>query len=169
MPKHVTKISEPTIVNLPERPYLGIRIQTPFDGMFKQVTLIKRELNQWFKAQRIAPGTPPFLRYHVIDMRGEMDVAYGVILESPLPADERVTAGVLPAGRYARLVYSGSGLQGHKALLDWIRDQQLPVERWESEKGDVFGCRYEAYLTDPKVEPLKTRWDIELAIKLADE
>ena len=36
-------------------------------------------------------------------------------------------------------------------------------------KRDNFRCRYEMFLTDPKVEPRKTKWSIELAIKLVDE
>ncbi|GAA3015081.1 hypothetical protein GCM10017559_43080 [Streptosporangium longisporum] len=39
----------------------------------------------------------------------------------------------------------------------------------ENPAGDRFGCRYEAYLTDPRSERMKTRWRIELAIRLADE
>jgi hypothetical protein len=35
--------------------------------------------------------------------------------------------------------------------------------------GDRFACRYEAYLTDPRTERMKTRWQIELAIRLADD
>jgi hypothetical protein len=31
--------------------------------------------------------------------------------------------------------------------------------------GDRFGCRYEAYLTDPRDEPRKTKWEIELNIR----
>jgi len=34
--------------------------------------------------------------------------------------------------------------------------------------GDAFACRYEAYLTDYQVEPRKTKWQVDLAIKLAD-
>jgi len=34
-------------------------------------------------------------------------------------------------------------------------------------EADRFACRYEAYLTDPKLEPRKKQWKIELACKLA--
>jgi hypothetical protein len=83
--------------------------------------------------------------------------------------DGRVLSGSLPAGRYASLIYSGSGLQGNKALIEYIRDNDLPVDRWDDPKGDAFRCRYEMYLTDPKVEPRKTKWDIEVAFKLMAE
>ena len=35
--------------------------------------------------------------------------------------------------------------------------------------GDAFGCRYEAYLTDYRLEPRKSVWEVELAIKLSDD
>ncbi len=169
MAKNVNKTSEPKIDFREEQPYLGIRIQTPFEGMFKQVGIITKELNKWFKAHDIAPQTPPFLRYHVIDMKGEMDIEYGIPVQTPHAGDDRVRPDVLPAGRYASLIYSGSGLQGNKALIKWAIEHNLPFDRWDDDKGDAFRCRYEAFLTDPKIEPRKTKWDIEMAIKLVDE
>jgi hypothetical protein len=34
---------------------------------------------------------------------------------------------------------------------------------------DMFACRYEAYLTDYRVETRKMEWIIDLAIKLVEE
>ena len=171
MAKNVNTQSEPVIEEKPEVPYLGIRIQTPFEGMFKQVGIIQKELERWFKAQGITPNGSPLLRYHVIDMKGEMDIEYGIPVEASLTsrADGRVTASVLPAGRYASLIYTGSGLQGNGALSRWIQINHIPSDRWDTDQGDNFRCRYEMFLTDPKVEPRKTKWDIEVAIKLLDE
>ena len=85
-----------------------------------------------------------------------------------MPAAGRVAVDRSPAGRYASLIYQGHGLTGNKALLAWAAAQGLVWDRWETPEGDAFRARYERYLTDPRVEPRKTRWDIELAIKLAD-
>jgi effector-binding domain-containing protein len=105
----------------------------------------------------------------VVDMAGEMDIEVGIPVESALSGDKRVKPGVLPAGRYASLIYIGHGLTGNKALLRFGQDNNLVWDHWDDAKGDVFAARYEAYLTDPKVEHRKTKWEIELAIKLADE
>ena len=35
--------------------------------------------------------------------------------------------------------------------------------------GDRFGGRYEMYVTDPRSERMKTRWQIELGIRLASK
>jgi len=45
----------------------------------------------------------------------------------------------------------------------------MDFDRWDTEQGDNFRGRYETYLTDPTVEPRKSKWQIEVAIKLADQ
>jgi hypothetical protein len=96
-----------------------------------------------------------------------MDVEVGVLTGGPLEGDDRVRTGVLPAGRYATLVYVNHGLRANKALLDWAAAEGLAPDRADDPAGDRFGCRYEAYLTDPRTERMKTRWQIELAFRLA--
>ena len=77
-------------------------------------------------------------------------------------------SGVLPAGRYATLVYRGVGTAANRALIEWARARGVDFDRSDVPEGDRFACRYEAYLTDPNVEPRKKQWKIELAFKLAD-
>ena len=60
----------------------------------------------WAK-QSLDPAGPPFIRYHVIDMQGLMDVEMGIPVASILSGDGRISPGVLPAGRYASLIYTG--------------------------------------------------------------
>lgn len=163
-----TTTTEPKIDQRTEQPYMGIRIQTPFKGMFKHIDKLSKELPKWFKEQGIEPAAPPFLRYHIIDMEGEMDIEYGIPVHEPVQGDERVTAGALPAGRYLSLVYVGNGYTGNKNLIEWARANGLKWDRWDDPKGDGFRSRYETYLTDSKIEPRKTRWQIEVAIKLAE-
>jgi effector-binding domain-containing protein len=165
----MTTVSEIRIDQRVEKPTLGIRIQTPFSGMFKIVDQLRKEMSAWLKQQDVELAGPPFLRYHVIDMAGEMDIEYGIPVAEASPGDGRVTAGLIPAGRYASLVYSGSGLTGNKTLIEWARAKGITWDRWDDEKGDAFWARYESYLTDPKIEHRKTKWKIEVAIKLADD
>lgn len=162
-------ISEPKVEYRAEKLTMGIRTIAPFKGMFAVVDQLAKELRTWVKQQGIADQGPFFLRYHVIDMNGPMDIELGFVVTSPLPGDERVTPGILPPGRYATLIYTGSGLQGNKALLGWAKAHNIALDRWNEPMGDAFRCRYEAYLTDYRVEPRKKRWEIDLAIKVADE
>ena len=90
-------------------------------------------------------------------------------LRKALPDDGQVKSGVLPAGRYASLIFSGGGISGNRALIEWVRAQGLEFDRWDTEQGDNFRGRYETYLTDPRIEPRKSWWQIEVAIKLADK
>ena len=76
---------------------------------------------------------------------------------------------MVPAGRYASLVYAGGGISGNRALIEWVRAQGMDFDRWDTEQGDNFRGRYETYLTYPKIEPRKSKWQIEVAIKLVDK
>jgi len=165
----MTTIGSPKIDKRPKITYMGIRITAPFQGMSKEIGRIAGRLNEWVEENRIKTSGLPFLRYHVIDMRGFMDIEYCVPLRKALPDDGDVKAGVLPAGKYASLIYSGGGISGNRALIEWVRAQGMDFDRWDTERGDNFRGRYETYLTDPKLEPRKSRWQIEVAIKLADK
>jgi len=164
----MTTVGKPKIDERPEQQYMGIRTQTPFKGMFSVVTKLFKEINGWTKKQGIEPAGPPFLRYHVIDMEGDMDIEVGIPVKKPMSGDGRVCPGVLPGGRYASLIYIGNGYTGNKTLIVWAKENGLAWDRWDDPKGDAFHSRYEAYLTDPKIEPRKTKWEVEVAIKLAD-
>lgn len=161
-------IGAPRLDERREKLYMGLRTIAPFRGMFAVVDQLAKELRKWVNDHGIAEEGPFFLRYHVIDMDGPMDIELGFMVAAHLPGDDRVQPGVLPAGRYASLIYTGSGLAGNKALLNWGKAQGLTWDRKNVPAGDAFRCRYEAYLTDYRREPRKKRWEIELAIKLAD-
>lgn len=161
-------IGEPRIDERLEKHTLGIRTQAPMKGMSKIVQKNLKELLTWVKQNGIETASPPFLRFYVIDMSGEMDFEVGIPVTAALPGEKHVIPGILPAGRYASLIYTGSGLAGNKALIEWAKANGIAWDRWDDPKGDAFHCRYESYLTDPKVEPRKTRWQVEVAIKLAD-
>ncbi len=164
----MTIISGPKIDERTEQPYMGIRTRTPMLGMSKVVNQLFKEMNNWTRKHNVKPSRAPFLRFYVIDMEGEMDIEVGIPVETPMENDGWVTAGMLPAGRYASLIYTGSGLAGNKTLVEWAKANQIAWDRWDDENGDAFRARYESYLTDPKIEPRKTKWNVEVAIKLAD-
>jgi len=39
------------------------------------------------------------------------------------------------------------------------------MDRWDTDLGDTFACRYEIYLTDIDIEPDHKKWIKEVAIK----
>lgn len=162
------EIGTPGIDRRTAKQYVGLRIVTPFEGMFAQTDKLFRELRQWVNGHGLAEQGPYFLRYHVIDMKGLMDVEAGFVVKSRLTGDERVKGGVLPAGRYAHLTYSRYALRGNQALSIWVQEKKLEVDREITSKGEAFVCRYEAYLTDYRSEPRKTKWQVDLAFRLRD-
>jgi effector-binding domain-containing protein len=165
----MTSIGKPKIDKRPKITYMGIRTIAPFKGMPKVIGKLVDELNGWVAENKVKTAGPPFLRFHVIDMRGYMDISFCVPVRKALPNDGNVKADVIPAGQYASLVYSGGGVSANRALIEWVRAQGMDFDRWDTDQGDNFRGRYETYLTDPKIEPRKSKWKIEVAIKLADK
>src|ERR1044071_6214610 len=165
----MTSIGQPKIDARPKQVYLGIRTIAPFKGMSKVIERLSKEMNAWVSDHNIKTSGPPFLRFHVIDMRGFMDISFCFPVRKALPNDGDIKADEIPAGRYASLIYSGGGVSANRALIEWVRAQGMDFDRWDTEQGDNFRGRYETYLTDPKIEPRKSKWKIEVAIKLADK
>ena len=114
-------IRPPHIDTRPDQPYMGIRTITPFRGMTAMTRQLGKEVDQWIMANGVETAGPPFVRLHVVDMRGEMDLTCGVPVAAILSDDGRITSGVLPGGRYASLVFTGNGVAGNGALIDWVR------------------------------------------------
>jgi effector-binding domain-containing protein len=128
------------------------------------------EVFAWLGAHGTPPAGAPFLRYRVIDMARQLDIEAGVPVGPPVEASGEVTAGVLPAGRYAALLHVGhpKGLvDACTTLLDWGAEQGLRWDLAETADGDLWGCRLEIYHTDPAEQPDPARWETELAFKLA--
>ncbi len=162
-------IGPASIVDKPERSYLGIRFETPFEGMFAQVTKALKELRKWSKENSLSDDGPYFLRYYHTDMKGIMDVEVGLVTNTGLVGQGRIKPGTLPKGRFATLIYRGNGLRGNQALMKWANDHGIRFDRLVAGDPESYTCRYEAYLTDYRSEPRKLLWDIELSIKIADE
>jgi hypothetical protein len=71
-----------------------------------------------------------------------------------------------PPGRYASLTYVNHARRANRTLVEWIRDTGLTPDRADTPEGDAFTCRYEVYLTDPRTQRMKTKWLVQLDIRL---
>jgi hypothetical protein len=151
-----------------EIPYVGIRVITPFRGMLATRDQLLAEARTGIKEAGIETVGYGFLRLFVIDMDGPMDLEAGYFTPRPVHAGySRLQPGSMAAGRYATMKYRDHARRANQALQDWARDSSLVLDRQRVPEGDAFACRYEAFWTDPAVEPRKTRWTVELAILLA--
>ena len=161
-------IGDPQVTFREQRLYVGIRAIAPFNGMFAVRDELLNELRPWVQKNGIADEGPYFLRYHVIDMNNQMDIEVGFVTAREIHGSGRVAPGILPAGHYASLLYTRYGMRANKALIHWARKEGVRWDRWDDPAGDAFRCRYEAYLTDYRIQPRKSEWEVELAIKIAD-
>jgi effector-binding domain-containing protein len=101
-------------------------------------------------------------------MGRELEVEFGVPVETETIADTRVRAEILPAGRYVTLLHVGpyDGLVAANAALQrWARDRGIT---WDMDEGVVWRARVEHYLTNPVEQPDSSRWETELAYLTAD-
>jgi effector-binding domain-containing protein len=160
-PEIVTRAEQPyaaisAVISMTEIPVMGARLGEVF---------------AWLGARGLAPAGPPFFRYRRIDMPRQLDMEAGVPVVERIAGDGNVVTGVLPAGRYAEVMYVGhpEGLADvTRALLDWADGEGLTFDVSADGDGELWGCRLENYLTDPAEEPDMTKWTTQLAFRLAD-
>lgn len=162
-------IGPASIVKKPARSYLGIRLEMPFGGMFAAITKALKELRKWSKENGLSEEGPYFVRYYHCDMKDIMEVEVGLMTKSRLAGQGKIKPGSLPKGKYATLIYKGNGLRGNQALMKWAKDKGVRFDPLVANAVESYVCRYEAYLTDYRIEPRKLLWDVELSIKIADD
>jgi effector-binding domain-containing protein len=162
--------TEPKVEQRAEQPYMGMRTQVPMQKFGEVIPQFLNEVFGWLSEQGVQPAGAPLMRYYVINMNSDMDIEIGVPVAKALSGSGRVQAAVIPAGRYASLIYTGNdnGMAGNKALLEWIEEKGLTLDTYDSPDGDGFGSRIEFFLTDPDDEPNLGKWQTEVAMRLAD-
>jgi hypothetical protein len=52
--------------------------------------------------------------------------------------------------------------------MKWARDHGHTFDPIDPHLAESYVCRYEAYLTDYRVESRKLLWDVEMSIKITD-
>lgn len=152
----------------PAIPYVGIRVITPFRGMLAARDRLLAESRAAIKEIGLEAVGYGFLRLHVVDMEGPMDLEAGYFTAQPAHVEHpRLRVGSMAAGNYATMKYQDHALRANRALQEWAHDNKLELDHRRVGEGDAFACRYEAFWTDPTVEPRKTKWTVELSILLA--
>ena len=151
-------------------PYAAIAIAVPMERLATAGPL-NGEVFNWLAQQHVGPVGPPFWKYNVIDMAGQLELEVGVATETPATADDRVSVGELPAGRYLETTYHGHPdglLQATSDLLAHADVQGLTFDKVDSPTGERWAARLEYYLSDPDDQPDMTQWDTTLSFKLRD-
>jgi effector-binding domain-containing protein len=161
--------AQPKIVQRTEQPYAAIRAFVTMEEFGEVVPGLHPEVRGWLREQGVEPTGQPFFKYNAIDMDKRIEVEAGFPVTVPVTGEDRVLAGVLPAGRYATLWHTGhpDGLpSATETLLDWAAQQGLTWDVTPVPEGDRWSCRLETYYDEPGQD--MNEWETELAFKLAD-
>jgi len=162
--------AQPEIVARAQQPYVAIRERVTMSGLAGLGARFG-ELFAWLESRRITPAGAPFFRYLLIDMDRELEVDAGVPVAAPVEGDGRVMPGVLPAGRYAALTHVGPPselAEASSVLQAWAAGRGLTWDMSARDRAEDWGSRLEIYLTDPAQEPDASKWETQLAFRLAD-
>lgn len=168
------KITEPKLEERTEQPYAGIRSRISMQELPNIIPQHIDEVAVWLEQQGVALDGPPLVRYHVcptvMGADAMLDITVGWPVANAPAANGRITAGVLPAGRYASLTYIGveNGIKGNGALIEWAATQGIQWDQWDDAMGDAFSGRVEYMFDGPEDDPDPANWKTEVAIKLAD-
>jgi effector-binding domain-containing protein len=160
----------PEINERPEQPYVAVRADVTMAEL-PEFAHRFGEVFGWLAEHGAAPAGAPFFRYNVIDMERKLNVEAGVPVAAAVAGDDGVIAATLPAGRYVTYLHVGpyDGLIGAvETLRHWGDTQGVEWDSSDAEDGEHWGCRLDIYITDPSEEPDASKWETELAFRLAD-
>jgi len=166
-------LSEPKVEQRQEQPYVAVRAAVPMP-FGKYLPAMWDEVDHWLKDKGIAASGPAIIRYLTTDMAQKLDIDVGFAIDQPLPGDEHVIADVLPAGKYATLLYTGpyegNGIfQATVALLDWAAENNVVWDISKQENTEWWNGRVEWYLTNPDLEHDPQKYQTELAFLAKSE
>ena len=154
------------------QPYAAIRLQAaiPFS---KFLAPAWGEVRAWLESIGISPCGAPFIRYLTTDMSARLDLEVGFPVAAALPHNGHISTGVIPAGKYAVMMYTGpykgKGLfKATVALLEWAQENHIAWKKSTRDRLEWWEGRLEWYLTDPDQEPDSKKWQTELAFLVND-
>jgi effector-binding domain-containing protein len=164
-------ITDPRIIDRVAQPYVAIRSSVPMSRLGSDLPPLIGEVFGWLRAREIDPAAAPFWKYNVIDMAHELEVEVGAPIATAVTGDERVIAGILPAGRYATRHHVGHPkelMEATAELLKWADREGLSWDVTDTAAGERWAARLEIFLTNPDDEPDMSKWETDLVFKLAD-
>jgi effector-binding domain-containing protein len=169
-------MSEPKTELRPAQPYLGISGEVA-DGVPPFVDHAFPELFGWLREHAVDPAGAAFIRYRELGTDGEpLAIEVGVPVSDGATGDERVRAGVLPAGRYLTLLHVGPYRSetvpdlaaARDRLTTWAAEHGIVYSR-ETTRGRTLPCCLERYLIGPVEMSEFSKWETEFAYLVLDD
>src|ERR1700758_967445 len=100
-------ITSPKIVERGEQPYVALKEVVSMKEIGAVAGKFLGEIFGWVGGHGLTPAGAPFFKYNVVDMERGLEIEVGIPTATLVKGGDRVSAGVLPAGRYASLLYRG--------------------------------------------------------------
>jgi effector-binding domain-containing protein len=123
----------------------------------------------WMAQQGIAPAGPGFFRYDLINMAGQMGMAFGYPVAPGTQGAGDIAAETLPAGRYISVLHHGHPDELYDAtimLIEWSKVREVGWDVEETAAGDRFAARLELF-NHAEGDP-SDDWITEIRIRLRD-
>lgn len=165
-------ITPPKIERRKKQHYVAIRMTVPIPfGKYLQPAW--DEVYDRLRRNDIRLSGPSIIRYLTTDMSKELDIDVGFTVDKPMRGDDRIIADVLPAGRYATLLYTGPYrgkgiLKATVTLLEWAKQNKIKWNTTKKKGVEWWNGRAEFYFSDPAVEKDPSKFKTELAFLVAD-
>ena len=106
----------------------------------------------YLEAQGITDFGPAIFKYNRVQMPG-LEIDFGFLTPTRLPAAPELVSGELPAGTYATLTYTGPYddlIEVNAVLIGWAAHKGIQWDATPSPDGDLFASRVEFYLDGPE-------------------
>ncbi|ATW49981.1 GyrI-like domain-containing protein [Streptomyces peucetius] len=165
-----TEEIRPVVVERDEQLYAYIRGSVRMNA-FAVIADRLPELVNWLAGNGTEFAGAPFFRYNTVDMDGESVVEAGLPVAAAPEPEGDIGVAVLPPGRYATVTHTGHPDQLFgvvAAMRQWAAREGLEWDMTVVDGVEHWTCRTESYLTDPRVQPDMSKWEIQLAFRLAD-
>ena len=160
-------ITGPRIEQRKKLQYVARRLAVPIPfGKYLQPAW--NEVYDWMNERGAKPSGPAIIRYLTTDMSKELDIDVGFLVDKAVKGNDRITTDVLPAGRYATLLYTGpyrgKGIyKATVALLEWARENKIKWDTSKKKGVEWWNGRAEFYFSDPAVDKDSSKYETELA------
>jgi effector-binding domain-containing protein len=159
-------LTTPKLEQRKEQPYVAIRTAVPIP-FGKYLSPLWGEVNHWLKQKGITSSGPAIIRYLTTDMSKKLDIDVGFTVDQVVAGDGRIITDVLPAGKYATVLYTGpvKGKGVYKAtvaLMAWAAKNNIVWDTTTRDGVEWWNSRTEFYLTDPERELDPKKYQTEL-------
>lgn len=157
----------PRIVTHAAQPVLVRHAAIGLDALDSAGPAALDAVEAWMAEKRIAPTGPGFFRYDLINMAGQMGMAFGYPVAPGTVGEGEIRAETLPAGRYISVLHHGHPDELYDAtimLIEWSKVRRVDWDVEETAAGDRFAARLELF-NQAEGDP-SDDWVTEIRIRL---